>query len=89
MEVGASKDLPTAPETPSGVILEEFGQPVAALTFMLFEDDQLFKVAAVVDGACQPVEFENISRGGEPNVLQNWDTLQVSTAGGDYGLRFG
>jgi hypothetical protein len=89
MEVGASKDLPTAAETSSGIILEEFGQPVTALTFMLFEDDQLFKIAAVVDAACQPVEFENISRGGDPSVLQNWDTLQVSTAGGDYVLRFG
>jgi len=88
MEVGANKDLPTAAETSSGIILEEFGQPVAALIFMLFEDDQLFKIAAVVDAACQPAEFENISRGGDPTVLQNWDTLQVSTSVGDYGLRF-
>ena len=88
LEVGASKDLTTAPEQISGIILEELGQPVAALGFMLFEEDEIFKVITAVDGACQPAAFENPARSAN-DVLQNWDTLELTTAGGVYSLRFG
>ncbi len=89
MEVGAGKNLPFEPEQPAGMVLEEFGQPVVALSYMFFEDDHIFKINAAVDNSCQPVAFANASRGGAPEVLQNWDTLELTTAGGVYALRFG
>lgn len=89
LEVGAGKSLHYAPEQPAGMVLEEFGQPVAALSYMVFEDDQIFKIIAAVDAACQPAAFANASRGGAPEVLINWDTLEVTTPGGVYALRFG
>lgn len=89
LEVGASKALTTAPEQLSGIILEELGQPVAGVGFMLFEEDQLFKIIAAVDGACEPVGIQNSSRGGAGDTLQNWDTLEVTTLNGVYTFRFG
>lgn len=89
LEVGAGKTLPFEPEQPAGMVLEEFGQPALALSYMFFEDDHIFKIIAAVDNACQPVPFANASRGGAPEVLQNWDTLEVTAAGGVYALRFG
>lgn len=89
LEVGAGGDLVTAPDQLSGVILEEFGQPVAALGFMFFEDGEIFKAIAAVDGTCEPAGVRNSSRGGAGDVLQNWDTLEVTTISGVYTLRFG
>ena len=89
IEIGALKiNLNAQDKTLAGLIIEEFGQPVAALTFAIFEDEEFFKIGAVVDAACLPTSFENISRGGPADVLQNYDTLKVITASAAYGLRF-
>jgi hypothetical protein len=68
--------------------LTDLGQPVIALTFILFEDDELFKIGSVVDASCQAVEYGN-ERGGARDTLQNWDALEVKTATAVYYLRFG
>lgn len=73
---------------PAGIIVTELGQPAAALTFLLIEDDALFKIGSVVDASCQPLEFTNASRGGARDALQNYDTLEVITGSGKYSLRF-
>lgn len=89
LEVGAGSELITAPDQPSGIVLEEFGQPVAALGFMFFEEGEIFKVIAAVDGTCEPVGVRNSSRGGAGDTLQNWDTLELTTFSGTFTLRFG
>lgn len=78
-----------AKNDPAGIVLVELGRPVVALTFIIFEEDNLFKVGSVVDAACQPVEYANSSRGGARDVLQNWDSLEVTTGTGVYSMRFG
>lgn len=88
----ADKDLLTAQQSrstdPAGIVLLELGQPVVALSYYFFEDDALFKIGSLVDGACQPVDYANGSRGGDKNVLQNWDTLEVTSGTDVYALRF-
>jgi hypothetical protein len=87
----ASKVLLSAQQSkkePSGLVLLELGQPVVALSYFFFEEDALFKIGSLVDGACQPVEYTNGSRGGDKNVLQNWDTLEVTSGEYVYAMRF-
>ena len=92
VESGASKkELLGTHQTkndPAGIILLELGQPVAALTYIIVQDDELFKIGSVVDGACQPAEYVNAARGGDRNVLQNFDWLEVTSTAGVYSLRF-
>jgi hypothetical protein len=91
VEIGkADKELlgtQQSKDEPAGIIVEELGQLAVALTYLFFEDDQLFKIVAVVDPSCQPLDFANASRGGARDVLENWDTLQVSTPTGAFFLR--
>ena len=93
MESGtANRNLLTAQQSrstdPAGIVLLELGQPVVALSYYFFEDDELFKIGSLVDGACQPVEYANGTRGDDKNVLQNWDTLEVTSGTDVYALRF-
>jgi hypothetical protein len=74
---------------PAGIILTNLGQPVVALTYIVFEEDNLIKISSVVDASCHPVEFINSSRGGARDVLLNWDSLKVTTGTGVYSMRFG
>jgi len=73
----------------AGIILTNLGQPVVALTYIVFEEDNLIKISSVVDASCQPVEYINATRGGARDVLQNWDSLKVTTGTGVYSMRFG
>ncbi len=73
----------------AGLVVNELGRPVVAITYLFFEDDALFKIGSVVNAACQPLDHANGSRGGPRDVLENWDTLEVTTASGIYYLRFG
>jgi len=73
----------------TGIVLTNLGQPVIALTFILFEEDGLFKIGPVVNSSCQAVEYTNADRESAKDVLQNWDTLEVKTGSGIYYLRFG
>lgn len=87
----ADRDLLSAQQMqkdPAGIVLLELGQPVVALSYYFFEDDALFKIGSLVDGSCKPVEYANGSRGGDKNVLQNWDTLEVTIGPNVYTLRF-
>ncbi len=74
---------------PAGIILTNLGRPVVALTYIVFEEDNLIKISSVVDASCQPVEYFNSSRGGARDVLLNWDSLKVTTGTGVYSMRFG
>lgn len=88
----ADKDLLSPQQTkkdPAGIVLLELGQPVVALSYYFFEDDELFKIGSLVDRSCKPVEYANGTRGGDRNVLQNWDTLEVTSGPNVYALQFG
>lgn len=77
-------------DAPAGIVFTRGGTPVGALTYRFFTGSDLFRIASVVDGACEPVTaFANTSRGGDPEVLQNWDTLEMEIGGRSYFLRLG
>jgi hypothetical protein len=64
--------------------------PLGAIVFNYINAGDLFKVQSVVDSNCQSVtSLSNYSRGGNPNTLQNWDTLSIAIADSRYALRLG
>jgi hypothetical protein len=77
-------------DDPVVVVLTDDGKPVGAVAFKFFDSNDLFKLSQVVDASCVPVEtFRNESRGGDPRVLQNWDTVEVTFGAAKYSLRLG
>ena len=79
-----SKDEPVI------VVITEDAKPVGAIAFKLYTGNDLFKITQVVNASCEPVEtFRNESRGGDPRVLQNYDTVEVTFGAVKYALRLG
>jgi hypothetical protein len=81
-------------DSPFGVVLTENGERIGAIRLRLYRGTNasadLYKVEAIVDAACQPVqELRNASRGGNPRELVNWDTLRMRLGGHDYEMRIG
>jgi hypothetical protein len=72
------------------VVMTDNAKPVGAVAFRFFASNDLFKITHVVDATCAPIEtFRNESRGGDPRVLQNWDTVEVTLGTARYALRLG
>ena len=68
----------------------ENNQPIGAIKFYFYSNNNMFKVETVVDSKCQIIEdYSNIARGGDKHVLQNWDTLQIRFEDSTYELRLG
>ena len=68
----------------------ENNQPIGAIKFYFYSNNNMFKVETVVDSNCQPIEeYSNIDRGGDKHVLQNWDTLQIRFEDSTYELCLG
>ncbi len=98
IEVGAtnqdypilSQDLPKKDFVgPMGIRLTQNGKMIAALSFLFFIDNRLFKITSVVDSKCQAVaEYSNADRGGDRNAIQDSDTLKIVLAEGSFSLRF-
>lgn len=83
-------------DPPFGVVLTDGGRPVGALRFRRYRgpsyDADLYKIEAAVDAACAPLAegtLRNVSRGGDPRALKNWDTVRVRLGGREYDLRIG
>lgn len=74
---------------PIGIRLTQNGKMIAAISFLFFSDNHLFKITSVVDSNCQAVsEYSNWSRGGDRNAIQDSDTLKIELAEGSFSLRF-
>ena len=74
---------------PMGIRLTQNGKMIAALSFLFFTDGHLFKITSAVDSNCQTVaEYSNASRGGDPNAIQNDDTLKIQLTEGSFSLQF-
>ncbi len=68
----------------------ENNQPIGAIKFYFYSNNNMFKVETVVDSKCQPIEeYSNVARGGDKHVLQNWDSLQIRFGDHTYALRLG
>jgi hypothetical protein len=62
---------------------------IAALSFLFFSDNHLFKITSVVDSNCQAVaEYSNVDRGGDRNTIQDSETLKIELTQGSFSLRF-
>lgn len=73
---------------PIGIKLTQNGKMIAALSFIFFTDSHLFKITSFVDAGCQAVTEYSNGRGGDPNILQDSDTLTIDLAEGSFTLRF-
>ncbi len=74
---------------PIGILFTQNNQPIGGITFQFFLDGQLFKVATVVDAACQTIEdYSNATRTSDKNSYQNYDTIQLRLANQTYQLWF-
>jgi len=94
VEVGTSdKTVLSASQTktaPIALLFNENRETFGGITFNVFASDNLFKVDAIIDANCQPIEqYANVSRGGDKNVFQNWDTLQMTMNNQSYMLTLG
>lgn len=81
-------------DEPFGVILTENGEGIGAIRFRRYagsnSSEDLYKVEAIVDSSCQPVSrLRNVSRGGDPRALVNWDVLGMRLGDHEYQLRIG
>ena len=93
LEVGADSHiigLDQINDQPIGIVFENNGSPVGGIIFKYFPDGQLFRVSSVVDANCTLIAtYSNVSRGGDQNVLQNWDDLQIRLGNATYALSLG
>jgi len=74
---------------PIGIRLTENGKPIGGLSFLFFNQSHIFKITSFVDSNCQAVTgYSNVDRGGDPNALQDSDTLKIQLAEGLFSMRF-
>ncbi|MFC1976336.1 hypothetical protein ACFLXQ_08045 [Chloroflexota bacterium] len=72
-----------------GVRLTQNGEIIAALKFIFFPENTLFKITSVIGADCQEVEeYSNASRPAG-NALENWDVLEIQLPQGLFTVRFG
>ena len=77
-------------DDPVVVVITEDARPVGAVAFKVYVSNDLFKITQVVNASCEPITtFRNESRGGDPRVLQNYDTVEVAFGALKYALRLG
>jgi hypothetical protein len=70
--------------------LTSSGEPVSELKWRFFPDNDLFKLLSAVDAECQQLTaLENVTRGGDPSMVQNWDSLQFAVGQRWFALRLG
>jgi hypothetical protein len=71
------------------LVVTENRSPVLGVRINYFSDNEIFKLASVVDGSCIPVrKWDNRDRPGQ-STLQNWDSVIIRTGGTDYRVRLG
>lgn len=75
---------------PFALILLANQTAVGAIKARFIPNNDMFKIAGIVDHDCAEVEsYANASRGGDKRVLLNWDTVQIRLGDGEYALRLG
>lgn len=73
-----------------GLSLTNDNRPIGATRFAFFPAGEIFKIESIVDERCETIDaYSNTSRGGDKNVLQNYDTLRLGLGGAYYDLRLG
>ena|GEM_PF-1623395 len=65
----------------------EFNQPLGAMKFILFPENEFFKVISVVDTNCKEIEAFSNTSGGDKRALSSGDGLQVRFGDREYVLQ--
>jgi hypothetical protein len=94
VEVGTRDFELVRPDQPKGepvwIVFTDLENPIGGLRFRFLESNTLFRILSVVDADCSPVEpVENVSRGGDPYILENWDVVRLQFGDAFYDLRIG
>ena len=93
MEAGANDVSLIGPQQSKqeqfAVQLTDGGRPVGLVVLGFFLGNELFKVEQAIDQDCRLASHQNASRGGDPDALQNWDSLRIELGGRVYELRPG
>ena len=81
-------------DAPFIIVLTDGGEVVGALRVRPYSgghaSNTLFKLEAVLDASCNEAEdLKNVSRGGDPRALVNWDTVRMRLGDRSYDLRIG
>ncbi|MDB4890804.1 MAG: hypothetical protein JWL61_2659 [Gemmatimonadetes bacterium] len=79
-------------DTPFVLILTEGGQRIGGLRLRLYggNTSPVYKIELAIDAGCADVtDMKNLSIGGNPRELQNWNTLRVGLGVHHYNLRIG
>lgn len=83
-----------AVKSPFALLLTENGKRIGALRLALYaaknHADDVYKIERSVDARCIEVtDIQNVSRGGDPRRLINFDTMGETLPSGRYQLRIG
>lgn len=94
VEVGTRDFELVRPDQPKGepvwIVFTDLEEPIGGLRFRFLESNTLFRILSVVEADCSPVEpVENVSRGGDPHFLENWDVVRLQFKDAFYDLRIG
>jgi hypothetical protein len=71
------------------VQLTDGGRPVGLVVLRLFLAGEVFRVEHAMEHECRPASHQNVSRGGDPDTMQNWDSLRLELSERFYELRPG
>jgi hypothetical protein len=90
VEVGAS-DVDVSKRDGRAVIkFTEDRNTIGAIKLNFFRENQFFKIEEIVDLNCQTItEYKNVTRGGDKNILRNFDVLEFIVENSTYQLRIG
>jgi hypothetical protein len=88
--IGAHQPL----DQPFAIVFTDGGQRIGAARVRLFRaaarNQDLYRVEVVVDAACRVVtDVRNMTRGGNPRELINWDTARIRLGEHQYEVRVG
>jgi len=91
LEAGtANFDVIAASQPKAGTVGLRFtnnNRSIGAIRFDFLPTNLIFKVESVVDARCKLIEdYSNITRGGDKNLLQNYDSLRLRLDGAAYDM---
>jgi len=74
---------------PFGIKLTQNGKFIGAFSFLFFPNNQLFKLASIVDSSCQPISgYSNTTNGSDPNAIGNSGNLLFQLEGARFDMDF-
>jgi hypothetical protein len=71
-----------------GLTFTNNDEPIGATRLRFFLTNAIFKIESIVDQRCTRIgDHSDVTRGGDKDVLHNWDTVRLRLGGEFYDLR--